>query len=302
VIKKEKPAKRHKIKIHQCARSLKGLLEKEYKTTHVKQSEWKDLAPDGSWRMEITAEDIPILNKLKNYPTPFKGSYGLTLRLEEKEKYKTEDEILIRENTINMNNPKKLLDGREIKAWSIDWQKRYIDFDFNRISEPKSDEFFRNTKVIIPKISLTTQSVVFNNDFIFRDSLLSVDSDLEMNPNVICSLINNIVARYYTFFVLRVNALQGSKRSQFRPNVVRYFIIPPRLEDNLPTLSRLEELSRDCHALAHEMVNGDQELSAWIEEKAQHKYRHFASYSDTNLSLMAGSVDIEDLSFDKNGR
>ena len=113
VISKKKPPRKHKIKIRQCLRTLEELESNGGKITEVEQERWKDLAPDGSWRMEVTEEDLPILEKLNKYPKPFKGEYGITVRFKKHEENKPEDEKLIRNNTLNMLSPKKLLDGRE---------------------------------------------------------------------------------------------------------------------------------------------------------------------------------------------
>ena len=302
VISKKKPIKKHRLKIIRGIRSLEDLENREVCLTEIYQNEWKNLAPDGSWRLEVTAEDLPILDKLSKYPKPFRGEYGMTFRLKEKEKSKAEDELLVRNNTINMKNPKKLLDGRELRSWSIEWQGRYVDYDSDRIDDPKSEEFFKIQKVIIPKISLTVQSSIHQGDFIFRDSILAVKCDLDLSLYIQCSLINNILLRYYHFLILRTNTLEGSKRSQFHPRVVNDFIIPTGIINNTEIINKLEELSRDCHSLAHEMVNGDRLLSDWIEEKMTGKSKAFASFSDSDLAAFTGELTVEEAYLDGEGR
>ena len=293
VVSKKKPPEKHKIKIRQNLRSLEELRQNRGRITEVNQNEWKDLAPDGSWRMEITAEDIPILNKLNKYPKPFEGHYGMVLRSKE---------ILIKDSPAGMKNPVKILDGREVRAWCIDWQGRYLDYDKDKISDPKSEDFFNNTQIVIPNISLTTQAVVHNKDFYFRHTIMSVDCDLIKNPLIQCSLINSIINRYFSFKILRIGVLQGSRRCHFEPRVINNFIIPKQISKNDTIIDSLELLSQSCHSLAHEMVNGDRELSAWIEMKLREGTRFLSSYSDTNLSALSGALNIEDAYFDNDGR
>jgi hypothetical protein len=211
-------------------------------------------------------------------------------------------EILISDNPKDMKNPVRILDGREIKAWSIDWQGRYLDYDKEKISDPKSEGFFKNTKIILPYISLASQAVKYENDFYFRHSIMSIICNINISLDIQCALINNIVNRYYYTLILRSSTLQGSKRSQFHPRIINNFIIQKNVENNPQILSRLEELSRDCHALAHDMAHGDRELSAWIEDKVSRKFRYFSTYSDTDLSTLSGVLNIEKAFFDKNGR
>ena len=293
VVKKEKPKPNHKIRIRQGLRSLNELAEEKGSITEVVQGKWKDIAPDGSWRLEITGEDLPILKKLKRYPKPFSGQYGMTLRGKE---------ILISENKDNMKNPQRILDGREIRAWSIEWQGRYVDYDLEKISDPKSEEFFKNTDTILQRLSLTTQAVVFENDFYFRDTIMSVNCGIELSNYLKCGFINNMLNRYYTFFILRLGVLEGSKRSTFYPRVIKNFIVPPEIEEDKKALNKLDQLSRDCHSIAHEMVNGDRELSDWIEAETEGRTRYFSTCSDTNLASFEGTLQVENAYFDNGGR
>ena len=301
IVKKETPEAGHKIKIRQQIRNLKELEEGGGKITEVKQNQWKNLAPDGSWRMEVTEEDLPILEKLNEYPKPFRGEYGMTVRFKKDEENKPEDEKLIRNNTLNMSTPKKMLDGRELRAWSIDWQGRFIEYDNDRISDPKSPEFFKNTNVIIPRLSLTSQAVVFENDYVFRDTVMGIKCEKEIEIYIQCAFINCLINRYYHFFVVRSGLIQKGF-STFYPRVIENFIIPPNIENNQSVLTILEELSRGCHSLAGEMVNGDRELSDWIETEIGGQSKPFSSFSDTDLSSFDGSLEVEKAFFDNGGR
>lgn len=290
-LKKEKPKRGHKIKIRQNVRNLRGLAEGGGKITEVSQSKWKNIAPDGSWRMEVTAEDMPILEKLNKYPKPFKSSYGMALR---------SGEILIKDSPEEMDNPKKILDGREIKSWSVEWQGQYIDYVPEKISDAKSVEFFENAKIVMPRISLTVQAAMIPNDFLFRNTVMSVDVENKIDSDLACTIINSIINKYFSFFILRSGIIQEGY-STYYVRVIDNLIFPHDIENKPDTINNLEKLSQDCHSLAYEMVNGDRLLSDWIEEKTAGKAKPFASFSDTNLASFEGELTVEDAYLDSGG-
>ncbi|MCF7811865.1 N-6 DNA methylase [bacterium] len=288
VLKKEVPSKGHKIHIRQGLRHIKELESKKDRSTYIKQSEWVNLSPDSSWRMEITDEDIPIIKKLSQYPTLFSGSYGLTARSKE---------ILVGNDTSKMKNPKPVLDGREIKAWSVEWQGRYIDYNKEKISDPKSDEYFKSTKVVLPRISLTSQASVLENEFYYRDTVMRVNSDDDISPYAVCCAINSLLNRYYSFLILRSNPLLAARNTIY-PRVIGNMISAPTF---CSITDLLESLGKKCHSLAYEMVNGDRDLIDKIDGLLGIDRIHFSDLRDSDLSSLAGDLKIANAHFSRKG-
>ncbi len=288
IIKKERTPTNHKIRIRQGTRDIRQLENSDFVYTNVKQSDWVGLAPDGSWRMEVTDDDLPILRKLSKYKTPFSGSYGMTLRSDEK---------LIDCDISEMEQPIPVLDGREIKAWSIEWQGRYIDYIPSKISDPKTQDFFESTSVVLPRISLTAQASVLENNYYFRDTVMKIESNTDLESQSICSFINSKLNRYYSFLILRVGIIQ-SGWSTFFPRVISKMIIPP-LYNNVS--DRLCELGQKCKNLAHEMYNGDRELIDKIDALMGLDKINFADLPNSDLSSLAGEINLEEAGFNKEG-
>ncbi len=279
----------HKVTLRQGLRNMAQLDDSKVgKITTFKQADWAALAPDGSWRLEVTVEDIPILNKLKEYPKPFKGEYGMILRSKE---------ILIDHDTSNMKNPRKMLDGREVMSWNIDWQGRYVDYVKEKISDPKSEEFFTETKVVLRRLSLTAQAVVFDGDYVFRHTVMSVRNESKQDPFIICAIVNSQLNRYYTALISRSGALSGSMRSEHSPRVVNLFISP----DTVKISKILRERAQKCHSLAHELVHGDAELLTEVETLLKANHLQFSDLPDSDFSGLAEKLDISDASFTREG-
>ncbi len=291
IIKKEEPEQDHQIHIRQGLRKIEELNKECGHSTYVSQKDWANLAPDGSWRLEITDVDLPIVKKLNNYPKPFKGEYGMVLRSKE---------ILIRKDKSEMKNPRKVLDGREVSAWLTSWQGRYIDYDLKKISDPKSYEFFNNTQVVLRRISLTTQATAFDPEFLFRDTLMSVSNTSGYSSHVVCAIINSMLNRYFTALINRSHALSGSMRSTHTPRVINNFLSPLSLKDN-KDIESLDKLSRKCHALANEMTNGDIELCDKIAGIIGKSPRHFSDLHDSDFSSLWGEFDLSKIRFTRDG-
>src|SRR3989304_10413897 len=108
---------------------------------------------------------------MKKVPARLTGEYGLALRTV------AGGQKLISDNPSEMTSPFPVLDGREIKAWSIEWQGRYIDYQPKLISDPKTPDFFKAPKVMVRRISLTTQAAVDDgskNSYLARDTVMVV--------------------------------------------------------------------------------------------------------------------------------
>ncbi|MEK7353407.1 MAG: N-6 DNA methylase, partial [Chloroflexota bacterium] len=225
-IKKTLPDKGHKIALVQGIKSLKELDEDKGNITYVLQDRWLGLAPDSSWRVEVEEADLTLLEKMKQVPARLTGEYGMTLR------GTGQGRELISYDSSKLGNPYPLLDGREIKAWSIEWQGRYIDYQPKLISDPKTLDFFKAPKVVVRRISLTTQATVDDgskNSYLARDTVMVVRSTVkELNdyPYVIAAAMNSLPARYYAFLMLSGGVMEGSHRSTFYPRVIGCLPVP----------------------------------------------------------------------------
>ena len=278
----------HKVTLRQGLRSMAQLDDpKAGRITKINQVDWTSLAPDGSWRLEVTAEDLPILNKLKEYPKPFKGEYGMALR---------SDEELISNDPSTMKNPKPIIDGREVKSWSVEWQGRYIDYDVKKISDPKSPEFFENAKVVVPRISLTAQAAFLDDKFYFRNTVMKVSSD-DLDDMQLIALINSRLNRYYSALLQRRGVIQKGF-STFYSQLISSWICPKDYKKVLKELSRKVE---KCHSISNELANGDKDLLHKLEELLRPSNLQFSDLPDSDFSSLAEELDISNASFSREG-
>ncbi|MEM2936893.1 MAG: TaqI-like C-terminal specificity domain-containing protein, partial [Candidatus Bathyarchaeia archaeon] len=285
VLKKEPVTPHHTLKIRQGIRHLSQLEDLSAGSiTEINQKEWVDLSPDRSWRLEVTAEDIPILNKLKNYPKPFRGSYGMALRAKKE---------MISSDPSKLRNPQPILDGREVKSWAIEWQGRYVDYIPEEISDPKSPDFFKPPLILMPEISLTTNAVVIEDNFFFKNTLLRVDHE-SSDPYVSAAIINSTLNRYFAALLLRSGIIQKGW-SHFYPRVISQFISPPNW---LKVEKGLGELSRLCHQLADEISRGEYRVSTELDRLVEGSPRRLCDLPEVQFGSF-DQVKLETISLDE---
>ena len=300
-IKKATPPAGHKVAIVHGITSLKDLDEDKGELTLVEQDKWLALAPDNSWRVEVRENDLAILEKMKGVTSKLDGQYGMTLR------GSTEGQKIISDDPTDMTNPYPLLDGREVKAWSVEWQKRYIDYKPELISDPKNLEFFKSPKVLVRRISLTTQAVVDDSNkrnFLTRDTVMIVRSlvkELNNYPHVMAALMNSLPIRYYSFLMLRGGVMEGSHRSTFYPRIIGGMPTPENIYKDETIRNRLDTLSWQAHSIAKEMLNGDKDVLEQVIDLVGKDLIAFAYSPKSNLSGYFDEIEIENALVSDNG-
>lgn len=115
-LKRSAPSPGHKVALVHGISQLEDLNQEKGKVTYVDQERWLKLPPDGSWRVEVREADIPILEKMRGVPAQLNCHYGIEMGPRSGER------ALISDDPTDMKNPFPVLDGREVKAWSIEWQ------------------------------------------------------------------------------------------------------------------------------------------------------------------------------------
>ena len=290
-LKKAHPKPDHKIILVHGIRSLKDLDKNKGELTYIQQDRWLALAPDTTWRLEVKEKDLTILEKMKGFPSRLTGGYGLALRTTSGGK------TLVSDDFSKLSNPYPLLDGREVKAWSIEWQGRYIDYQPKLISDPKTIEFFKSPKVLLRRISLTSQAVVDDRPdtfFLARNTVMVVRSplpDLNAYPYVVAALVNSLPTRYYAFLMLRAGVVQKGY-STFYSGVIGNMPVPEEIYKDQGIKSKLDEISHQAHRIAKEIVEGDNSLLKEIDSLLGNEVIPFAQLAKSDLSGYFGDVDL----------
>jgi len=290
-VKKAHPEPDHKVIFVHSTRTLKDLDEDKGELTHIPQEKWLALAPDGTWRLEVKEKDLPVLEKMKAFPSRLTGGYGLALRTI------SGGRTLVSDDPSELAKPYPLLDGREVKAWSIEWQGRFIDYQPKLISDPKTLEFFQAPKVALRRISLTSQAAVDEGtgaSFLARNTVMVVRSPLkELNdyPYVMAALINSLPTRYYAFLMLRAGVVQKGY-STFYSGVIGNLPVPEGTFKDEGIRGKLDDLSHQAHRIAKEMVDGDNNLLKEVDSVISSDLVPFAHLPQSDLSGYFGDIDL----------
>ena len=315
---KTPPPEGHKVKIVPGIRTLDDLTGPPAEVCEeVEQDRWLGLAPDGSWRLQLTAGDLPVLEKLNRCPKPLSAGWGAATRTKDDRKE------LISDDPKELGKPVPVLDGREVRAWSIDWQGRYIDYREEILSDAKSRAFFDETQVIVPNVSLTAQAVVFKPErfTVFLNTLMgcNIAKSEPVYPNdayLSAGLINSLVPRYYALLNLRAGVVQKFY-SHFYVRVLESLPFPAALINDQRLAAAITRGSASAHDLAREMVGGDRAVTEKLDKIiagatvpfAQHPSADFRPYiskldvattevfdegvlQDDSLSSVRGDVDV----------
>jgi hypothetical protein len=208
----------------------------------------------GRWPVEVVDDDLPLLRALDQAPRPLVAGYGLAIRTHARAS------ALIAEagstEAARFACPRPLLDGREVRAYSIDWGGRLIDYRPDVISDPKSEAFFAAPKVVMARIALSTQAAVDDEPtgpFFARNTVMVVRAPgtaLDDEPHALCAVINSLPLRAYAFLVLRAGALAGSHRATFYSGVIGDLPVPAPLVHDRARARDLAALARRARDLA----------------------------------------------------
>ncbi|MCO5166011.1 MAG: N-6 DNA methylase [Planctomycetes bacterium] len=213
------------------------------------QGEWAALGR-GRWPVEVREGDLPLLGALERAPRPLVAGYGLAIRTG-----RARAGALIADagspGAEAFVRPRPLLDGREVRAWSIDWAGRVIDYRPEAMSDPKTEAFFAGPKVVMARIALTTQAAVDDGDdgpFFARNTVMVVrapGTPLDAAPHALCAVLNSLPLRAYAFLLLRAGALAGSHRATFYSGVINALPVPALSAARAADLAALGRAARD---------------------------------------------------------
>lgn len=260
VVTKRPPPRGHKIPL--------GILRgDDLRWTRVLQKSWLALTRGTTrpWPLLLERGDLGFLKCLRHQPTPLRAGYGLAVRT------RTGARSLIAEGPppASFRSPRPLLDGREVRAWAIDYRGRSIDYRPELISDAKTPAFFAGPKVLVPRIALTPQAAVDDGPrpYYARNTVMIVrapDTVLESAPHAVAALINSLPVRAYAFLLLRAGVLAGSHRATFYSGMLNGLPVPRRVLDEPRLLKRLCTLGKRARDFA---VLGKQKRLRAVEAK-----------------------------------
>jgi len=290
----------HSIAIVHGIRTLNDLDEDAGDVTYIRQRRWLELAPDRTWRLEVKESDLTLLEKMRDVPGRLKGHYGIEMGPV------AASGAAISHNPADLKNPLPLIDGREVKAWSIEWQGRFLDYQPEYIEAAKDLNFFQAPKVVLRSISMTTQAAVDDGEgapFLARNTVMLVRSpvkELETHPFVVAALVNSLPLRFYAFLMIRAGVVQKGY-SHFYSAVIGNLPIPEAAYEDTAIRKPLDRLSRRAHHIAKEMLDGDKNIIKSVDSLISGQVIPFAQHPQTDLSAYFGDIQVSTAQVSEDG-
>lgn len=322
-IKKERPKKNHKITIVTGLRHKTELRqaveEKQFFAKHASQldyQKWLALGPTGDWPIEVKADDIPILEKLKKESSLggiVKTSYAVKLgdsnitRPYDAQKKKPNEVPLLKGQHIctfslsdseEMVDLKKVLDANGAGLWKdltffIENQGKIdesgtgrSDYNgHNLLNDHPSDTLC----CFVPEVYVTLIASAANPlETCANNSVVTV-VPFKYSAHVITAIINSRISRYYSFMLLR-SALLLRRRAHWYPRTV----------ENLPLPNLKDAQARQLHKLAKEASEISQgvhlnELDSYLDLMTQQHQLTKAGFLGIQWSDNTATIDRDDL-------
>jgi predicted RNA methylase len=279
--RKERPSKNQTITVMTGLRhraELKQAIENEkFFSAHASQLDyrkWLDLSPTGDWPLEVRAEDVPLLEKLNQQPkleTIARSSFAVKLGSKAKI-VRPQDEEEIKESDV------PFLTGQHICAFSLTDSDEIIDLSkisqaddaslwkdlrFYRENQGKIDESglgrydYKKEGLLnqnpsdtlccfVSEIYVTLVAAVGDPLKACANNSVMVVTPFKYSAQVIASIINSRVSRYYSFLLLRSSILKR-RRSTWYPRTLKNLPLPT-LNDN--QAARLQHLAVEADMIS----------------------------------------------------
>ncbi len=328
-IKKERPKKNHKITIVTGLRHKTELRqaveEKQFFAEHASQldyQKWLALSPTSDWPIEVKANDLPVLEKLRervNLGSIVKASLGITIAgakvtrpYDEKQRKDSELPFLKGQHICTFNIPsaeemdskEEMLDLNELGQTRTGSLWKDLSFYREHYNQNDDEGLGRDDYngrgllndhpsdtlcCFVPAIYVTMIAAVGSPlDLCTNDSVVAI-SPFKYSAHVIAGIINSRISRYYSFMLLR-SALLLRRRAHWYPRTV----------ENLPLPNLKDAQARQLHQLAKEASEISQgvhlnELDSYLDLMTQQHQLTKAGFLGIQWSDNSASIDRDDL-------
>ncbi|MGH9931339.1 MAG: HsdM family class I SAM-dependent methyltransferase [Pyrinomonadaceae bacterium] len=262
---------RHKSELRQA------INDEEFFKQHASQLDyqtWLNLSPTGDWPLEVTALDIPVLEKLKARPalgTVAKALFAIkqgaeakTLRLAGETEHKETEIAFLRGQHVcafSLARSDEVIDLSKIEQVSD--ASIWRDLSFYRDNHGRVDESglgrydYQPEGLVnhhpsdtlccfVPEIYVTLLAAAGDPLQVCANNSVLVVVPLKYSAHVISAIINSRVARYHSFLLTR-SAILLRRRSTWFPRALKNLPLP---DLNDKQAKRLHKLSVEANALS----------------------------------------------------
>lgn len=235
---------------------------------------WLNLSPTGDWPLEVRAEDVSVLEKLKKAPelgSIVKASFAVKQGAEART-------LRLTTGADKVANEIDFIRGQHVCAFSLAKSDEVIDLvKIDQVSDPsiwKDLSFYRDNRgqadqsglgrydyqpvgllnhhpsdtlcCFVPEIYVTLLAAVGDPLEICANNSVLVVVPLKYSAQVIGAIINSRVARYFAFLLSR-SAILLRRRSTWFPRAIKNLPLPDLSDDQA---RRLHKLALDADALS----------------------------------------------------
>ncbi|MGE0713731.1 MAG: N-6 DNA methylase [Planctomycetota bacterium] len=264
VVRKGAPPRDHRVRLGsgRWTAERTGL---EVEWTSVLQARWLELAVEERWPLALSRGDERVLRALRAAPTPLEAGYGLAVRTRDSARRLIADGA---SPPADFADPRPLRDGREVSAFGLAPVSRWIDWQPERISDPKPAGFFAGPKLLVARIALVPEAAVDDGDALCRNTVMVCRAP-GLCLHAVAAALNSLPLRHYAFHLLRAGVLAGSHRCTLYAGVIQAFPLPPALLDDPGYAAALSALGREAERLtqagaADELGGLQRELDAHV--------------------------------------
>ncbi len=281
-VKKQAPPKDHKISVVSGLASKAELAEATaegaFRSQHVSEIDyerWLNVSPTGDWPLDVTARDIPILEKLKEGPRlssaaqakygikPGGGVTGLIRLLEGTKRGGSEVEMAMGQHVcaFGITNMVEALDLDRIARASDRslWgdltffrnnagirNDTGLEFEFKQTSLLSASSPSDTLYCVVPAIYTTLVAAVADPLEIAAHNSVLIAVPEKSSAYVLAGIINSQLCRYFSFLTMRA-AILLRRRCNWYPRVLKNLPWP-----SLPaqTAQRLHDLSKQATAVS----------------------------------------------------
>ncbi|MEK7832219.1 MAG: N-6 DNA methylase, partial [Acidobacteriota bacterium] len=333
--RRERPANNHKITVVAGLRDKNELRratkDKRFLAKHASSfnyQKWLNLSPVGEWPMEVKAEDMPILEKLRKMPslvTAAKTSFAIKLGAKAKVLRphgaypQTEDERPYLKGhhvcAFSVPGTEDLAEGDELidlsKADQVSDAGIWRDLNFYRQNHRLEDDsglgrydyagrdLINNNNpsdtlcCLIPNIYVTLVAAVADPLEVCANNAVVTVTPLKYSAHVISAIINSRISRYYAFLLLRSSILLR-RRAHWNPRAIK----------SLPLPNLKDDQARQLHQLAKEASQISQgvhlnELAAYLDLISEQHKPTKAGFLGIKWSDGSATIDRDDLAVSK---
>jgi hypothetical protein len=270
-------------------------------TALLPRQRWERLSPAGDWCLEVSADDLPVLEQMRSCPTIGRtGVARATYGIKRGATAAAAKAVVPMHEAVHPSGWLPFCKGNDVAMWAMSdptdaiIREGLADVDnpslWRSLLDAPGSPAGPEEVVAFPVIYVTLSAAVLNVASTATNDSVILCVPGKHTAHTLAAVINSLPSRYYAFLVLRA-AILLRRRSHFYPRTIDNLPWPALSE---PEYDRLDELSRLAHDLSAE-VHAD-EVDRWARRALEVTDAHKAAFLLRNVTwpedLALGAADL----------